>query len=186
MPRTAESWDQEARISRDLFAAEADFLSAPFAARLKAFLQQHIALRSFYPEVERFYGAVQRGHLEQPLPQDAVEGVGRTVRENTPRVFEPEVSSELREVERQAPPLELAADEIRHAPGAVLPPPDPLGKLEPTKSHSFSVASALNSLWKTFLEGKDLPEAVEGWNEVAQQLAPYMASIIEWLKLFRS
>lgn len=179
--------DAEARSLRDLFAAEADILSAPFAARLRTILQQHIALRAFYPEVERFYDAVRSGHLERPLPDDAVAAVGRTIKENTPRYFEPEVSEGLKRVEREPPEVALSPDDIAgHGSAPIQPPPDPLGELEPRKSRSFSTASAINALWKTFLKGKDIPEALEGWRDVAGKLGENVGPVIDWLKDFLS
>lgn len=177
--------DNEARILRDMFEADADFIASPFASRLKALLQQHIALRNFYPEVERFYGAVRNGRLEQPLPLDAVEGFERTVREYTPSVFEPEILNGLREAERGPPSIELGPEDRRApSPGAILPPPDPFGELEPQKSRSFSVASSINSLYEAFLKGKDLPEAIAGWDELAHKLGVDAGSIIDWLTKF--
>lgn len=179
--------DAEARILRDLFAAEADILSAPFAARLRTILQQHIALRAFYPEVERLYDAVRSGHLERPLPDDAVAAVGLTIKENTPRYFEPEVSEGLKRVEREPPEVALSPDDIAgHGSAPIQPPPDPLGELEPRKSRSFSTASAINALWKTFLKGKDIPEALEGWRDVAGKLGENVGPVIDWLKDFLS
>ena len=179
--------DAEARILRDLFAAEADILSDPFAARLRTILQQHIALRAFYPEVERLYDAVRSGHLERPLPDDAVAAVGRTIKENTPRYFEPEVSEGLKRVEREPPEVALSPDDIAgHGSAPIQPPPDPLGELEPRKSRSFSTASAINALWKTFLKGKDIPEALEGWRDVAGKLGENVGPVIDWLKDFLS
>src|SRR5262249_7817375 len=67
--------DQEARILRDLFAADADSLPPEFASRLRAFLQAHMALRVFYPGVERFYDDVRFGRTNEPLPIDAVEAL---------------------------------------------------------------------------------------------------------------
>ena len=177
--------DAEARMLRDLFAAEVDILSPGFAARLKIILQQHIALRAFYPEVARFYDAVQSGHLERPLPEDAVADVSRTIAANTPRYFEPEVSDGLRQVARDAPQVTLSPDDVAgHGGATIQPPPDPLGQLEPAKSRSFSVASAINSLWKTFLKGKDIPEAAEGWGKVADTLGENVGPVLDWLKDF--
>ena len=177
--------DAQARILRGMFAADADTLSAPMASQLKVLLEHHIGLRNFYPEVEEFYGAVRNGRLEQPLPQDAVDGFERTVRKHTPDVFERDVSLSLQEVERQQPAIELPAKDVRaREPGTILPPPDPLGELEPRKSRSFGIASSINSLYGAFLKGKDSPRAVEGWSELAHSLGEYAGPIMEWLKNF--
>ena len=174
--------DQEARFLRDLFAAEADFIPAPFALRLKGILQQHIALRGFYPEVERLYSAIQKGHLEKPLPWDNVEAFGRTIRENTPDKFEPEVSRGLQEVERLPPVIELQPEDIRRDSNAILPPPDPLGEVKPENSRSFSVASVVNGVMKVVTKGKDVSQAWDGWQHVAHKLGEDAAPVIEWLR----
>lgn len=177
--------DAEYRILRDLFAAEAGILSAPFASRLRIWTQQHIGLRTFYPEVERFYDTVKSGRLERPLPEDAVAGFEQVVREYTPRCFEPEVSAGLREVEREPPQITIAPEDIAaHESAPIQPQPDPWGELEPRKSRSFSIGGAINGLWKVFLKGKDVKEAKDGWGEVADKLRPHASSILEWLQDF--
>jgi len=76
--------DAKARIIRAMFAAEQNFLPAPFAAELKVLFEQHIGLRAYYPATADFYESVRTGHLEVPLPMDAVEGFIQGVRDNTP------------------------------------------------------------------------------------------------------
>lgn len=176
--------DQEARFLRDLFAAEADVIPAPFAARLKGLLQQHIALRGFYREVERFYDAVQKGHLEKPLPWDNVESFGRTIRENTPDKFESSVSQGLQEVERKPPAIELESEDIRRDPNAILPPPDPLGEVNSENSRSFSVASVVNGVMEVVGKGKDVADGMDGWEQTAHKLAEDAAPVIDWLSQF--
>ena len=155
--------DAQARVLRAMFAADAETLSTPMASQLKVLLEQHIGLRNFYPEVEKFYGAVRNGRLEQPLPQDAVDGFERTVLKHTPDVFEPEVSLSLQEVERKPPVVELPSEDVRtRGPGAILPPPDPLGELEPRKSHSFGIASSNQFAVWGVSQGQGLAEGCRG------------------------
>jgi hypothetical protein len=90
--------DAEARTLRNLFAAEADILSVPLASKLKTFLEQHMGLRVFYPEITHFYRDVQSGRIDLPLPLDAVEAFVREIKANTPNVFDASVTSALREV----------------------------------------------------------------------------------------
>ena len=79
------------------------------------------------------------------------------MRKHTPDVFERDVSLSLQEVERQQPAIELPAKDVRaREPGTILPPPDPLGELEPRKSRSFGIASSINSLYGAFLKGRGL------------------------------
>ncbi len=87
--------DAKARIMREMFAADVNELSTPLAAQLKIFLEQHIGLRAYYPQTQEFYESVRNGHLEAPLPMDAVEGFIQGIRENTPIAFEPDVAETL-------------------------------------------------------------------------------------------
>jgi hypothetical protein len=87
--------DAEARTLRNLFGAESNILSVAFSSKLKTYLEQHIGLRVFYPEIAKFYRDVQTGKLEQPLPLDAVEGFVRGVQESTPDVFDPSVAETI-------------------------------------------------------------------------------------------
>ena len=98
--------EHEARHLRALFEAEVDLIPAPFASRLRVLLQQHIALRGFYPEVEALLQTqFEKSRIEKPLPWDNVEGFARTIRENTPDKFEPEVSGGLQKIESEQPSL---------------------------------------------------------------------------------
>jgi hypothetical protein len=176
--------DMEALNLRALFEAEANILPNGFATRLKTLLQFHIALRANYPEMERVYAAVGKGRLQEPLPMDAVAATVKVVADNTPRFFESEVVNGLDAVER-APPIVELPPEDRRGPGvSVLPPPDPLGAPEMEKSHSFIIASAVNSLTKVVLRGGDVAAAAEGWGKVAHLLHDAAGPIIEWLRGF--
>jgi hypothetical protein len=114
--------DAAATELRNLFAAETDILSPAIASRLKTWLEHHMALRPFYPEIERFYAAAAQGRLIVPLPMDAVEGFTNIVTSNTPRFFEPNVIEGLTKAER--PPLNVDSpvpDEL--SAGTVILPP---------------------------------------------------------------
>jgi Leucine-rich repeat (LRR) protein len=87
--------DAEARTIRNLFASEIDVISAPFAARLKTFLEQHIGLRVFYPEITAFYRDVQNGRINEPLSLDAIDGFVEVIKKNTPAVFDPSVEEAI-------------------------------------------------------------------------------------------
>ena len=174
--------DDEARTLRDLFAAEARVLPDAFAARLNRVLERQFALRGFYPELERYFSAIQKGQLDAPLPQEAVEGFGKIVRENTPRAFLPEVSQGLREAERQPPKVELEPEDIRAAPAAITPPSDPYGELDPKQSRSFGIAGSINALYQAVLDATKNPEKAAAWIFIAEELGKYAGPIIEWLK----
>jgi len=175
--------DAEARIIRSMFAAEQDFLPAPLAARLKVLLEQHIGLRAYYPATEDFYESVRSGQLERPLPLDAVEGFIHGVRENTPTLFEPNVSQSLEGVAQPIPKISTANAEAPKADSAQpAPPPDPLGEVDPEKSRRFTLGSAVNTLWKAVLSGEKAGKTVEGWSTVVATLGPNVLPILEYLR----
>jgi hypothetical protein len=181
--------DAEARTLRNLFAAEANELSIAFASKLKTFLEQHIGLRVFYPEIAKFYRDVQTGKIDVPLPLDAVEGFVRGVQENTPSIFDPSV--------REA--IESSADETEQPfdfqqvatggagdPSVPAPPRDPLGEIDPKASSDFTFAGAANGIWRAFLEGEKVNKAVESWKKAGETLQPHVSSILQWLQQFVS
>ena len=175
--------DAKARVIRSLFAAEQDFLPAPFAAELKVLLEQHIGLRAYYPATEEFYESVRSGHLETPLPMDAVEEFIHGVKDNTPTFFEPPVADILENTARPVPaisPVALEAPISEIAQPA--PPPDPLGEVDPEKSRRFTLGSAVNALWKAVRSGDEAGKTVEGWSKVIATLGPNVVPILEWLR----
>jgi hypothetical protein len=175
--------DAEVRIIRSMFAAEQDFMPVPLAAKLKVLLEQHIGLRAYYPATEDFYESVRSGHLERPLPMDAVEGFIQGVRDNTPTLFEPNVPQSLEGVAQPIPTISNADDEAPKADSAQpAPPPDPLGEVDPEKSRRFTLGSAVNALWKAVLSGEKAGKTVEGWSTVIATLGPNVVPILEWLR----
>ena len=184
--------DAEARALRSLFAAEPHMLPEPFAARLKTVLENHFALLGFYPEVARYLTAAREGQMTAPLPQQAIDGFGKTILDNTPQAFTPDVSQGLREVEREAPTVKLEPEDIRRGPPPVTPPVYPYDEPDPEKSRAFSMMSSFNALYKTVLEttntaletAKNEPSKVVHWIAIEEMLRPYAIMIIEWLKLF--
>ena len=177
--------DMEARFLRDLFASETNVLPKVFAGRLKGVLELHLSLRVYHPETGRFYHDVGSGRLAEPLPLDAVERTARTVAENSPRFFEPDVRGAFRRIEKEPPAISLEPDDIAdHHEEVIKPPPDPLGNLDPKKSHDFAVASAINKLWEVALKGKELPLAMQGWSEVLHKLGESVGPVLDWLSRF--
>ncbi|MGH6863866.1 MAG: hypothetical protein ACRECN_06270, partial [Methylocella sp.] len=175
--------DAEVRIIRSMFAAEQDMLPVPLAAKLKVLLEQHIGLRAYYPVTEDFYESVRSGHLETPLPIDAVEEFIKGVRDNTPFLFEPNVSQALEGVS-QPVPLVAPADAQAPKTGDVqpAPPPDPLGEVDPKKARRFTIGGAVNALWKAVLSGEEVDKTVEGWSKAIATLGPKVVPILEWLR----
>ena len=176
--------DAAARILRSLFQAEAAELSPEFAAELKILLEQQIGLRAFYPGVEEFYSDVKTGRLEIPLPLDAVEGVLGGVIQFTPTVFDPSVTEEMASGEEPPPHLSQPTDTAPPDADQPQPPPDPIGEVDPTKSHNFRQAGTVNALWKAFLDGEKINKALEGWQKAGETLAPHVAKVLDWLHAF--
>jgi hypothetical protein len=175
--------DAKARIIRAMFAAEQDFLPVPVAAELKVFLEQHIGLRGYYPATEDFYESVRSGHLERPLPMDAVAGLIRGVRDNTPTKFEPNVADTLEGVVQPLPQISMVDAGFRgNNPPLPVPPPDPLGEIDPEQSRRFTFGSAANAFWKAVLSGDKAAKTVKGWSEVNATLGPKVVPILEWLR----
>lgn len=178
--------DAASRNLRTIFAADADFLPSPFAARLKTVLEQHIALRPFYPEVEALYRAIQSGRIDEPLPLDAVTEFLTGVRAQTPAVFDASVAGAIEEVstpEAWEPASEynevvIADDEV------ITPPPDPLGTLPPDAGHDVQVAASINRLWKVFISGERIHAQLDAWSSAYQMLSGPAGHILKWLGRF--
>lgn len=175
--------DAAARSLRDLFAAEVDILPPPLGARLKTVLEQHMGLRPYYPEIEIFYRDVQAGHLNAPLPLDAVEGVVRAVQKHTPDIFDPSVVSAIDEGSR--PARTFVHEESKATPVAQpAPPRDPLGELDISKAHDFQVAGIVNNLWRVFAAGEKIHNAGGAWRATYDALAPPVGQVLNWLRSF--
>jgi hypothetical protein len=177
--------DAEARTLRNLFSAEADILSVAFAAKLKTFLEHHMGLRVFYPGVENFYRDVQNGRISEPLPLDAIEGVLRGVKENTPVVFEPTVQEAIEgsiddSKVGSSPHVTTAHTDLNQP----LPPADPLGEIDPNRASDFTFAGITNGIWKAFLQGEKIHKAMDGWSKTRDALGPHVGEILSWLHRF--
>lgn len=46
------------------------------------------------------------------------------------------------------------------------------------------MASGANDLVKVLESGDKVKKGIEGWGEVAKDLAPFAAPILEWLRIF--
>jgi hypothetical protein len=175
--------EAEARTLRNLFAAEASIISVAFAAKLKTFLEQHMGLRVFYPDVANFYRDVRSGRMIEPLPLDAIEGVLNGVKENTPTVFEPTVQEAIQGSLKSDSVVVPVNAENKPAIDTtqLLPPNDPLGDIDPHKAADFTFAGATNGIWKAFLQGEKIHKALEGWAKTRNTLAPHVSEILGWL-----
>jgi hypothetical protein len=176
--------DAAARILRDMFAAEQSILPSPFAAKLKVLLQQNIALRPFYPEIDDFYRAVKTGRIDRPLPLDAVNNVKEIVRGQTPTVFDASVSNAIGEASASEPEITLAEDGAQNDGEAIAPPPDPVGELDHRSAHDFQVAGVLNRLWKVFTSAEKVHSSTTAWIETFHSLSDPMKPILDWLHHF--
>lgn len=180
--------DAEIRTLRNLFAAEIDILSPGFSSKLKTLMEQHIGLRVYYPSISEFYKDVQSGKLAQALPMDAVDGVIESVKSSTPDVFDEEVQDSFSQnepsVDRRMPSPNRDEDARNSAAAPLVPPKDPLGELEPSRAREYSLAGAVNNMWKAFLEGERVHKSVEAWIKARAALEPHLQVILEWLRSF--
>ena len=78
--------------------AQDEAVPFPFAADLGRLIAKQAALNDFYDLVRRHEEAVAKGRWTQPFPFEAANGFFSVVSENTPRLFEPEVSQGIRRV----------------------------------------------------------------------------------------
>jgi hypothetical protein len=105
------------------------------------------------------------------------------VRDNTPTLFEPNVAGTL---ENTAQPIPAITQVDLEAPKSNIeqpvPPPDPLGEVDPEKSRRFTLGSAVNALWKAVRSGDEAGKTVKGWSEVIAILGPNVVPILEWLR----
>jgi hypothetical protein len=180
--------DAEARLLRQYFADEAAELPKPFAALLKTFLEQHIGLRVYYPEIARFYADVKSGTIETPLPLDAADAFLQGVRKHTPDIFDPSVNADVADVQAaSAPAAAPQPTPVEQQPStdtATTPPPDPLGELDPAKARAYSIAGVINELWKTFSGGEKLVKNAKAWSEANAYLSQHAGPVLDWLREF--
>jgi hypothetical protein len=178
--------DGEARVMNKLAAADDGILPIGFAAQLSVFLEEHIGLRVFYPEIERHYLAVRTGRLVKPLRRDAVEGFQRAVHANTPSVFHESVVAVVDEVAKPVPEVKppRPEDAPLFDPSYPRAPKDPIADIDPAQTRSFILASGANRIWKILLEGKDVPAAIAGWHRAYEQIKPFIGHILSFLRGF--
>jgi putative methionine-R-sulfoxide reductase with GAF domain len=177
--------DNQARILRAMFAAQVNLLPIGISAQLQVFLENHQSLRPFSDGIERFYEAVRKGKIARPLSLDAMQGFARGVAANSPMVFAPSVRDVFRE---SAMPVPSAAEQpaVALSPASSIPKPpsDPLESVSARAQHDYFGASLVNSLVRLAGKGKTLSENLKGWKEAWDQLNPYAAQIIDWLRLY--
>lgn len=178
--------DGEARTLNKLFTAEESILPLVFASKLAVLLEDHIALRSFYPEIERHYQAVNTGRLITPLSRDAVEAIQHVIRSQTPKVFDETVSPAIDEAAKPPPEIWSIPDKDLPPsdPNRPKPPHDPIADADPRKSQNYILASAYNRVWAILQKGKGTAEAIEGWQKTYDLLKPHMGPIIDFLRNF--
>jgi hypothetical protein len=178
--------DGEARVLNKLATAEESILPTVFASKLAVLLEDHIALRSFYPEIERHYHAVNTGRLIKPLSRDAVRAIQSVIRSQTPMVFDETVSHAIDEAAKPVPNIKsLPQDDLPPAdPSRPKPPTDPITEADPRKSRSYIIASAYNRVWWILQKGKDTAQAIEGWQKTYDLLKPHIGPIIDFLRHF--
>jgi hypothetical protein len=174
--------DDEVRVLYAMFAQDAEALPPPFAAALFRVIANQFALNDFYDSVRRHEQAVNAGNWEQPFPFEAANRFFGVVRENTPRLFEPEVGEGIQRVERAAPPAVPEREAPAALSSAIQPPPLPPGAPDAERSREHQIASAANALWRVFIKGRDLPVAIEGWSQAAHKLGENIGPILDFLR----
>jgi hypothetical protein len=178
--------DGEARTLNMLFKADEDILPTAFASRLAVLLQDHNGLRSYYPDIETHYEAIRKGRLIKPLPRDAVQAFQKIIRSQTPAVFDETVSPAIDEAAKPIPDIKppLPEDMPPPDPNRPKPPSDPIADVDPRKSRSYTIASAINRIWSILQRGKDTAQAIEGWQKTYDLLKPHIGAIIDFLHPF--
>jgi hypothetical protein len=177
--------DQEARILRDLFAADVAILPTEFAVRLRAMLQSHQALRVFYPGIARFYDDVRFGRNNDPLPIDSAERILAIVAA-TPELFDASVQQALVDAAPPLPPaLKLEGVQLPGSPDPQ-PPLDPIGDVPTEKAQAYARAGTINRLWAFFQKGEMVGKNSEAWIKTGATLAPHVTKIVDWLSKFIS
>jgi hypothetical protein len=107
---------------REMFAQDLETLPTGFASPLRRVIENQFALNAFYDLVKKHQDAIAASKLTLPFPAEAARRFFGVVEDETPRFFEPPVGEGLRDVERAAPPVVIAPDEVR-ATTAIQPPP---------------------------------------------------------------
>ena len=168
-------------VLRAMLAPKMNAVPFPLAADLNRLIaNQPALLNDFYDLVRRHEEAVAKGQWTQPFPIEEAKRFFGVVEENTPQLFEPEVGSGLRQVERAAPPAPTTT--APPLPSAIQPPPLPPGTPNAEHSQQRQIATAANALWAVFLKGKDLPVAIEGWTQAAHRLGENIGPILNFLR----
>jgi Leucine Rich repeats (2 copies) len=192
LPQTAEDGnmllaDTMARSLRELFKADAEVLPSGFAAELRACLQQHIALCTYYPEIGKFNRDVRDGKQSMPFPQKAVERFAEVVHRFTPEKFEPPVEQALTDARSSSPPPPRPVEDAPPpSPQTIQPPPNPEGETDPDTTRELVVAATAGRLWKVVYGIALAGEAYAGWHGIAELLGPSAREILEWLASFLS
>lgn len=168
------------RNLRALFQAEARELSVAFSAPLKVILENFQGLRVYYPEMGAHYEDIRTGSLTTPLPLDACEGFIGVIRDFTPSHFDPSVQNAAEASTAPAPPAP-PSPAAPMAAGTPMPPPDPLGEVDPQKARDKEAGSYFNAVVKGLENVEKAGKAVEGFDKVKERLAPFWRLIREWL-----
>ena len=143
-----------------------------------------MALRPFYPEIERLYQTVARGKAAPPPPLANIRALDQAVIDNTPQIFEPEVAKAIKELERAPPPVELPAEDTRSVEGVIRPPKDPVQSPPPMLTHEFQRAANINKLASVIKSTGEFGKGLAGWAALVKLFSDYGPAVFEWLKHF--
>ncbi len=163
-----------------LYQRDAGQLPDTFASRLDRLIEHQLALNGFYDWPRRHQKAVAEGDWgKAAFPEEAVASWRREIEKRTPNLFEPPVAEDFGRIERAEPPSAPTEPIPKNVVG---PPPLPAEAPDAKKSRQYQLAAAANGLWATFLKGKDLPVAIEGWSKAAQELGHAVTPFLDFLR----
>lgn len=176
--------EAHARILLHLFTEDQEILAAGLASALRVLLQQQIALRAFYPQVDAAYETIKSGRLPEPPPLDAAEKINRIVESHTPDKFDPSVKEALEGASLPPPEIRPPSPDDRIAPDPykTRPPNYPQGDADDLKVQRITWLGTLNWLYKAVKDGEKINKGIGGWVEIYSKMQPYMDKIIAYLK----
>jgi len=153
------------------------------ARRLKSVLEQHYGLRPYFPDLMTFYDDVREGKLTEPPPLEAMAKIEEIIVENTPDVFEPNVSQSLGSLDHVRPERPPAGGLKDEAPieSDITLPPDPIANIDPERAGQHAKAGAINKIIDTFKTVEKGHKAIERVTKVGKALYKAGEIIREWL-----
>ncbi|MEL6919457.1 MAG: hypothetical protein AAFO77_00325 [Pseudomonadota bacterium] len=156
------------------------------AERLTRLIEAHYGLRPYFPELLNFYDDVRAGHLAEPPPIQAFEGLQRLINDNTPTVFDPSIASAVDAV--SGDPVNVLSSEtgttdkgVETSPSEVSLPPDPIKDIDPERAAQRGLAGIHNEIGKGFKSLEKGGKVIDRVNKVSKQYGPLLRQILDWV-----